>query len=142
MTSLFGQMRTQKMSQCLQGAVVGHDLSSEPNEDAAHGARGDGLKTQMTPGNGFILNLLSMELTYFSSGLLFAAVVKRWVWDYAFTVTLIHIALTSVVMLEFPLVWQWWLALGSGLFLMICNGQLIAYFACQNDHWYPAFHSY
>nr|XP_015204035.1 PREDICTED: transmembrane protein 244-like isoform X2 [Lepisosteus oculatus] len=106
--------------------LIPFDFKTEPSESSSK----------------YLVNLLSMELTYFSSGLLFAAVVKRWVWDYAFTVTLIHIALTSVVMLEFPLVWQWWLALGSGLFLMICNGQLIAYFACQNDHRYPAFHSY
>ena len=42
------------------------------------------------------VNLLSMELTYFCSGLLFAAVVRRWVWDYALTVTLLHILLTSL----------------------------------------------
>uniref|UniRef100_A0A6Q2YDS7 Transmembrane protein 244 n=1 Tax=Esox lucius TaxID=8010 RepID=A0A6Q2YDS7_ESOLU len=88
-----------------------------------------------------VVNLLSMELTYFCSGLLFAAVV-RWVWDYALTVTLLHVLLTSLVMLEFPLVWQWWLALGSGLFLMICNGQLIAYFTCQSDQSYPTFNGY
>lgn len=42
------------------------------------------------------VNLLSMELTYFCSGLLFAAVVRRWVWDYALTVTLLHVLLTSL----------------------------------------------
>ncbi|CAL8247198.1 unnamed protein product [Lota lota] len=90
----------------------------------------------------YLVNLLSMELTYFSCGLLFAAVVRRWVWDYALTVTFLHVLLTSIVMLEFPTVWQWWLALGSGLFLMICNGQLIAYFTCRGDHSYPSFGSY
>ncbi|XP_006005440.1 transmembrane protein 244 isoform X2 [Latimeria chalumnae] len=100
-------------------------------------------KTEPSQSNSrYLVNLLSMELTYFTSGLLFAAVVKRWVWDYAITVTLIHIALTFAVMTEFPLVWQWWLAIGSGLFLMICNGQLVAYFACPNDHSYPPFHTY
>ncbi|KAG7469155.1 hypothetical protein MATL_G00125970 [Megalops atlanticus] len=70
-------------------------------------------KTEPTDSNSkYLVNLLSMELTYFCSGLLFAAVVKRWVWDYALTVTLFHVLLTSTVMLEFPLVWQWWLALG------------------------------
>ncbi|XP_038655736.1 transmembrane protein 244 isoform X2 [Scyliorhinus canicula] len=59
----------------------------------------------------YIVNLVSMEMTYFVSGLLFAGVVKDWVWDYAITVTLIHIAVTSTVMAEFPLVWHWWLAL-------------------------------
>lgn len=84
------------------------------------------------------MNLVSLELTYFCSGLLFAAVVQRRVWDYALTVTLVHVAITSLgeqkpdrhpdtqnsphkcrfsfclaVMLEFPMVWQWWLALGK-----------------------------
>ncbi|XP_077432337.1 putative transmembrane protein 244 isoform X1 [Vanacampus margaritifer] len=101
----------------------------------------------------YLVNLLSLELTYFCSGLLFAAVVKRRVWDYAVTVTCLHIFITSLVMLEFPLAWQWWLALdeiflfvcfstGSGLFLMICNGQLIAYFACQDDQSYVTFTVY
>ncbi|NP_001154131.1 CF191 protein [Oncorhynchus mykiss] len=98
--------------------------------------------TNLESNSKYLVNLLSMELTYFCSGLLFAAVVRRWVWDYALTVTLLHVLLTSLVMLEFPLVWQWWLALGSGLFLMICNGQLIAYFTCQSDQSYPTFNSY
>ncbi|KPP77526.1 transmembrane protein 244-like [Scleropages formosus] len=98
-------------------------------------------KIELTESNSkYLVNLLSMELTFFSSGLLFAAVVKRWVWDYALTVTVFHVLLTSIVMQEFPLVWQWWLALGSGLFLMICNGQLIAYFACQSEPKYPTIH--
>ena len=42
------------------------------------------------------VNLLSLELTYFCSGLLFAAVVRRRVWDYALTVTLLHVAITSL----------------------------------------------
>lgn len=37
-----------------------------------------------------------MELTYFCSGLLFAAVVRRRVWDYALTVTLLHVIITSL----------------------------------------------
>lgn len=44
----------------------------------------------------FSVNLVSLELTYFCSGLLFAAVVKRRVWDYALTVTLVHVAITSL----------------------------------------------
>ncbi|XP_029426780.1 transmembrane protein 244 isoform X2 [Rhinatrema bivittatum] len=80
-------------------------------------------KTEPSQSNSkYLVNLLSMELTYFTSGLLFAAVVKRWMWDYAITVTFVHVALTSA---------------GSGLFLMICNGQLVAYFACQDDQHYP-----
>lgn len=44
----------------------------------------------------FSVNLLSLELTYFCSGLLFAAVVRRRVWDYALTVTLLHVIITSL----------------------------------------------
>lgn len=65
------------------------------------------------------------------------------------------------------MVWQWWLALGkkksftafrlirsvlsaldvivcagSGLFLMICNGQLIAYFTCQSEQTFTSFSLY
>ncbi|XP_028327612.1 transmembrane protein 244-like isoform X2 [Gouania willdenowi] len=97
-------------------------------------------KTEPADSNSkYLVNLLSLELTYFSSGLLFAAVVQWRVWDYALTVTLLHVLITSIVMLEFPTVWQWWLALGSGLFLMICNGQLIAYFTCQSEQNYASF---
>ncbi|XP_048413732.1 uncharacterized protein LOC125464905 isoform X4 [Stegostoma tigrinum] len=42
------------------------------------------------------------------------------------------------VMAEFPLAWQWWLALGGGLLMMICNGQLVVHFVCQNN---PAYSS-
>ncbi|XP_024124055.1 transmembrane protein 244 isoform X1 [Oryzias melastigma] len=100
-------------------------------------------KTEPADSNSkYLVNLLSLELTYFCSGLFFAAVVKKQVWDYALTVTLLHIIITSLVMLEVPMVWQWWLALGSGLFLMICNGQLISYFMCQNDESYVTFSLY
>uniref|UniRef100_UPI00398F894C putative transmembrane protein 244 n=1 Tax=Pristiophorus japonicus TaxID=55135 RepID=UPI00398F894C len=96
-------------------------------------------KTQPSKSSSkYLVNLLSMELTYFTSGLLFAAIVKKWVWDYSITVTLIHVILSSAVMAEFPLAWQWWLALGIGLFVMICNGQLVAHFICQNDHGYSS----
>ncbi|XP_060703364.1 putative transmembrane protein 244 isoform X1 [Hemiscyllium ocellatum] len=96
-------------------------------------------KTQAAKSNSkYLVNLLSMELTYFTSGILFAIIVKKWVWDYSITVTLIHVILSSAVMTEFPLVWQWWLALGGGLLMMICNGQLVAHFACQNN---PAYSS-
>ncbi|XP_077193290.1 putative transmembrane protein 244 isoform X1 [Paroedura picta] len=77
----------------------------------------------------YLVNIISMEITFSSSGLFFAVLLKRWVWDYALTVTSIHLLLTWAVMEEFPLVWHWWLALASGLFLMICNGEVITYFA-------------
>ncbi|XP_062926759.1 transmembrane protein 244 [Mobula hypostoma] len=84
------------------------------------------------------VNLISMELTYFVCGLLFAGVVKEWIWDYAITVTLIHVAVTSTIMAEFPLVWQWWLALGCALLIMICSGQLLVHFTFQSNLIYPS----
>lgn len=117
----FGAFRLNKFD-----GLIPFDFKSEPNESNSN----------------YLVNLVSLELTYFCSGILFAAVVKRRVWDYALTVTLLHVLITSLVMMEFPLVWQWWLALGCGLFLMICNGQLIAYFTCQNDQTYASFSMY
>nr|XP_044610721.1 transmembrane protein 244 [Equus asinus] len=63
--------------------------------------------------------LVSTEVTYFVCGFLFVLVVEEWVWDYAISVTILHVAITSTVMLEFPLTSHWWAALGSGLILMI-----------------------
>ncbi|XP_033014590.1 transmembrane protein 244-like [Lacerta agilis] len=80
----------------------------------------------------YLANVLSMETTFLISGLLFAVLLKRWVWDYTITVTMAHVLLTVAVMKEFPLVWQWWLALASGLFIMICSGELVTYLACSN----------
>ncbi|XP_062996658.1 putative transmembrane protein 244 [Elgaria multicarinata webbii] len=80
----------------------------------------------------YLANTLALELTFFTSGLLFAVLLRRWVWDYATTVTLAHVLLTFAVMEEFPLVWQWWLALASGLFLMISSGELVTYLACSD----------
>lgn len=44
----------------------------------------------------FTVLVISLEITFFICGLLFALVVEEWVWDYAVTVTIIHIAITSV----------------------------------------------
>ncbi|XP_042552493.1 transmembrane protein 244 [Dipodomys spectabilis] len=56
--------------------------------------------------------LVSTELTYLVCGLLFVLVVEEWLWDYAISVAFIHVAITSTVMLEFPLTSHWWAALG------------------------------
>uniref|UniRef100_A0A673ASA0 Transmembrane protein 244 n=1 Tax=Sphaeramia orbicularis TaxID=375764 RepID=A0A673ASA0_9TELE len=100
-------------------------------------------KTEPAESNSkYLVNLLSLELTYFCSGILFAAVVRRRVWDYALTVTLLHVLITSLG--DFP--WcgsgVFCFSIGSGLFLMICNGQLIAYFTCQSDQSYASFSIY
>jgi hypothetical protein len=43
----------------------------------------------------FAVLLLSAELTYLVCGLLFVLVVEEWVWGYAISVTIIHVAITS-----------------------------------------------
>ncbi len=40
------------------------------------------------------VSLISTEVTYVLGGLIFAWIVEEWVWDYAITVTLLHVALT------------------------------------------------
>ncbi|KAJ6663568.1 hypothetical protein lerEdw1_009647 [Lerista edwardsae] len=42
----------------------------------------------------YLANVLSMEIAFFTSGLLFAVLLKRWVWDYALTITLGHVLMT------------------------------------------------
>ncbi|XP_053254498.1 transmembrane protein 244-like [Podarcis raffonei] len=65
----------------------------------------------------YLANVLSMETTFLISGLLFAVLLKRWVWDYTITVTMVHVLLTVAA---------------SGLFIMICSGELVTYLACSN----------
>lgn len=38
--------------------------------------------------------VISTEVTYVLGGLVFAWIVEEWVWDYAITVTLLHVAMT------------------------------------------------
>lgn len=40
------------------------------------------------------VGVISTEVTYVLGGLVFAWIVEEWVWDYAITVTLLHIAMT------------------------------------------------
>ncbi|XP_074253581.1 putative transmembrane protein 244 isoform X4 [Saimiri boliviensis] len=81
--------------------------------------------------------LVSTEVTYFACGLLFVPVAEEWVWDYAISVTILHVAITSTVMLEFPLTSHWWAALGTGLISMICGGQTLAYCLFKDNFIYP-----
>ncbi|XP_037596161.1 transmembrane protein 244 isoform X3 [Cebus imitator] len=66
--------------------------------------------------------LVSTEVTYFVCGLLFVPVVEEWVWDYAISVTILHVAITST---------------GSGLISMICGGQILAYCLFKDNFIYP-----
>ncbi|KAK6489793.1 transmembrane protein 244 [Huso huso] len=85
----------------------------------------------------YVVNLISAEVTFFISGLMFALIVEEWVWDYAITVTLIHVGLTTVVMSEFPSADHWWISIGSGLSVMVFGGQLLAYKLFKNNFIYP-----
>ncbi|XP_008298047.1 putative transmembrane protein 244 [Stegastes partitus] len=86
----------------------------------------------------YLVGVISTEVTYVLGGLVFAWIVEEWVWDYAITVTLLHVAMTVAVMSEFPSAEHWWMALGSGLVMMIFGGQLLAYKLFRSNFVYPA----
>ncbi|XP_032399568.1 putative transmembrane protein 244 isoform X2 [Etheostoma spectabile] len=86
----------------------------------------------------YLVGVISTEVTYVLGGLVFAWIVEEWVWDYAITVTLLHVAMTVAVMSDFPSAEQWWLVLGSGLVMMIFGGQLMAYKLFRSNFVYPA----
>ncbi|KAM6964874.1 putative transmembrane protein 244 [Aplochiton taeniatus] len=86
----------------------------------------------------YLVSVISMEVTYLVCGLVFAWIVEECVWDYAITVTLLHIGLTVAVMSDFPSTEHWWIALGSGLVMMIMGGQSLAYKLFRNNLVYPA----
>ncbi|XP_029281373.1 putative transmembrane protein 244 isoform X2 [Cottoperca gobio] len=71
----------------------------------------------------YLVSVISTEVTYVLGGLVFAWIVEEWVWDYAITVTLLHIAMTVA---------------GSGLVMMIFAGQLMAYKLFRSNFVYPA----
>ncbi|XP_028997090.1 transmembrane protein 244 isoform X3 [Betta splendens] len=63
----------------------------------------------------YLVGVISTEVTYILGGLVFAWIVEEWVWDYAITVTLLHVAMTVAVMSDFPSAEHWWIALDSQL---------------------------
>ncbi|XP_056260942.1 transmembrane protein 244 isoform X2 [Seriola aureovittata] len=71
----------------------------------------------------YLVGVISTEVTYVLGGLVFAWIVEEWVWDYAITVTLLHVAMTVA---------------GSGLVMMIFGGQLLAYKLFRSNFVYPA----
>ncbi|XP_032817802.1 putative transmembrane protein 244 isoform X2 [Petromyzon marinus] len=46
----------------------------------------------------YIAILISTEVTFLLSGLLFAIVVRGWLWDYAVSVTVVHIITTCIAL--------------------------------------------
>ncbi|MEE6475630.1 hypothetical protein FKM82_010827 [Ascaphus truei] len=63
----------------------------------------------------YLVNLISLETTFMVCGLLFVLVVEEWIWDYACTVTVIHVIITSMVTMEFPLTGHWWISLEDSI---------------------------
>ncbi|XP_068121558.1 putative transmembrane protein 244 [Hyperolius riggenbachi] len=84
--------------------------------------------------SGYHVQVISLGVTFFLSGLLFVPIVGSMVWDYSITVTFLHFIICCIVTQEFPVTWQWWLQTGCGLLLMIASGQILAYFTCRNSH--------
>ncbi|XP_046729752.1 transmembrane protein 244 isoform X3 [Silurus meridionalis] len=77
----------------------------------------------------YLASVISTEVTYIVGGLMFAWIVEECVWDYAITVTLLHVGLTVAE--------HWWIALGSGLAMMIFVGQLLAHHLFRNNFVHP-----
>ncbi|KAM9316671.1 putative transmembrane protein 244 [Gastrophryne carolinensis] len=70
----------------------------------------------------FWVNLISLETTFLVCSALFVFIVEEWIWDYACTVTVIHVTVTS---------------LGVGLISMIFLGQILAYLLYKDNFVYP-----
>ncbi|KAM9495218.1 putative transmembrane protein 244 [Clarias gariepinus] len=85
----------------------------------------------------YLVSVISTEVTYIIGGLVFAWIVEECVWDYAITITLLHIGLTVAVMADFPSTEHWWITLGAGLVMMIFSGQFLAYHLFRNNFVHP-----
>ncbi|GAA6072796.1 transmembrane protein 244 [Tachysurus ichikawai] len=86
----------------------------------------------------YLVSVISTEVTYVVGGLVFAWIVEERVWDYAITVSLLHVGLTVTVMADFPSTEHWWISQGSGLVMMIFGGQILAYHLYWKNFVHPA----
>ncbi|XP_060739548.1 putative transmembrane protein 244 [Tachysurus vachellii] len=84
------------------------------------------------------VSVISTEVTYVVGGLVFACIVEGRVWDYAITVSLLHVGLTVTVMADFPSTEHWWISQGSGLVMMIFGGQILSYHLYWKNFVHPA----
>ncbi|KAM5180696.1 putative transmembrane protein 244 [Mantella aurantiaca] len=82
----------------------------------------------------YLVQVISAGVTFFLSGLLFVPAVGSMVWDYSATVSFLHVIICCMVTQEFPVMWQWWLQIGSGLLLMVASGQTLAHFTCKKSY--------
>ncbi|XP_053316243.1 transmembrane protein 244 [Spea bombifrons] len=85
----------------------------------------------------YLVNLISLESTYIICGHLFVLIVEEWVWDYACTITVIHVIITTMVMMEFPFAIHWWITIGIGMVTMVFEGQILAYLFFRDNYIYP-----
>ncbi|XP_072264990.1 putative transmembrane protein 244 isoform X2 [Pyxicephalus adspersus] len=85
----------------------------------------------------YLGNLFSLETTFLACSACFVLIVEEWIWDYACTITVIHVGITSLIMKELPTVTHWWTSLGLGLLSMIFAGQLLAYLLYKENFIYP-----
>ncbi|XP_040203431.1 transmembrane protein 244 isoform X1 [Rana temporaria] len=85
----------------------------------------------------YLGNVISLETTFLISSAIFVFIVEEWIWDYACTVTVIHVGITSLVMKQLPRMTHWWISLGLGLMSMIFGGQILAYLLYKDNFIYP-----
>ncbi|KAM5165610.1 putative transmembrane protein 244 [Mantella aurantiaca] len=85
----------------------------------------------------YLGNMISLESTFLVSSAFFVFIVEEWIWDYACTVSVIHVGITSIVMKQFPTVTHWWISIGLGLMSMIFGGQILAYLLFKDNFIYP-----
>ncbi|KAK3744967.1 hypothetical protein QZH41_008493 [Actinostola sp. cb2023] len=71
-----------------------------------------------------IVNLLALVLTYMVSTGIFLIFIRQRIWDYAITISIIHLGVSCAVMQDFPSNWHWWLAYGLSVLFMIVLGQI------------------
>ncbi|XP_064625755.1 putative transmembrane protein 244 [Lineus longissimus] len=74
-----------------------------------------------------IVNVISMEVTFFLTSWAFVIFLRTRFWDYAITVTSIHFTMSCIVMLDFPLNWSWWASLVIGMLMMMTIGEVFCY---------------
>ncbi|XP_032233576.1 transmembrane protein 244 isoform X2 [Nematostella vectensis] len=60
--------------------------------------------------NENLVNMLSLTLTFMMCTGVYLIFIKQRIWDYALTVSLIHLGISCAVMQDFPVNWQWWIA--------------------------------
>ncbi|XP_020902202.1 transmembrane protein 244 [Exaiptasia diaphana] len=78
-----------------------------------------------------IVNLLALVLTYVVSTGIFLIFIRQRIWDYAITISLIHLGISCAVMQDFPTNWHWWLAYGLSVLFMIVIGQIALCCCCK-----------